>query len=73
MANMSYCKFRNTKNDLEDCLDAIEQGDTLSEEEADAGVRMFRRFLSFCEDNGIIESYDRDTMSELFDGLREEE
>lgn len=73
MANMSYCRFRNTKNDLEDCLYALEQGDTMSAEEADAGIRMFRSILRFCVDNGIIESYDRETLVALFDDLREDE
>ena len=31
MANMSYCRFRNTLSDLRDCAEAI--GDRLSQEE----------------------------------------
>ena len=27
MANMSYCRFKNTSLDLGDCLDAIERGE----------------------------------------------
>ena len=27
--NMSYCRFRNTKNDVEDCLSALEEGGLL--------------------------------------------
>ncbi len=27
MANMSYCRFENTSNDLRDCVNALEQGD----------------------------------------------
>jgi hypothetical protein len=26
MSNMSYCRFENTSADLEDCLDAIQNG-----------------------------------------------
>ena len=26
MGNMSYCRFENTANDLDDCLSAIEDG-----------------------------------------------
>tara|TARA_R110001606_G_scaffold386865_1_gene551154 strand:+ start:89 stop:280 length:192 start_codon:yes stop_codon:yes gene_type:complete len=26
MGNMSYCRFENTANDLDDCLQAIEDG-----------------------------------------------
>ena len=28
MSNMSYCRFHNTAMDLQDCVDAIENGDT---------------------------------------------
>ena len=34
MANMSYCKFRNTLEDLRDCYDAI--NDEIKEEEFEA-------------------------------------
>ena len=27
MSNMSYCRFENTAQDLQDCLDAIENGE----------------------------------------------
>jgi hypothetical protein len=27
MGNMSYCRFENTANDLDDCLRAIEDGE----------------------------------------------
>ena len=27
MANMSYCRFENTANDLRDCIYAIEEGE----------------------------------------------
>jgi len=27
MSNMSYCRFENTARDLEDCLDAIQNGE----------------------------------------------
>lgn len=32
MSNMSYCRFQNTYNDLQDCLDNI-NNDNLSESE----------------------------------------
>ena len=36
--NMSYCRFYNTSKDVEDCLDAIENGEIkdLSQDEYDA-------------------------------------
>ena len=39
MGNMSYCRFENTARDLQDCLDAIENGeinDLSSQYEVDA-------------------------------------
>lgn len=66
MASMSYCRFRNVRSDLAECLDALEEGDTLSEEEAGSGVRMFRQFLNFCMDNDIIGEFDGDALTQLF-------
>ncbi len=28
MANMSYCRFENTARDLQDCINAINRGET---------------------------------------------
>ena len=38
MGNMSYCRFENTTKDLEDCLEAIENGEIneLNEHEIEA-------------------------------------
>lgn len=33
MSNMSYCRFHNTKNDLQDCLDEVEHMNELEVEE----------------------------------------
>ena len=33
MSNMSYCRFNNTVNDLEDCRDALDSGEISSQEE----------------------------------------
>ena len=47
MANMSYCRFENTTKDMEDCINAIEEGDTkdLSRYEASA----LREFLHLAD------------------------
>lgn len=29
MANMSYCRFENTSHDLQDCVDAMQEAETL--------------------------------------------
>lgn len=68
MANMSYCRFRNTRLDLGDCLEVLEENkETLSASEYLACKRMFRNFIDFCCDNGIIE----DENGELDDRLEE--
>lgn len=58
MANMSYCRFRNTASDLDDCLETLLDGESLSEEEHKACSRMFQEFISFCCNEGIIEDED---------------
>ncbi|MBO4913613.1 MAG: hypothetical protein J5449_00260 [Oscillospiraceae bacterium] len=71
MSNMSYCRFTNTRDDLEDCLSSLEYEETVSESEAIAGKKMFRRFLSFCRDADIIQSYDYEMVEHLFQNLQE--
>ncbi len=61
---MSYCRFENTTRDMQDCLDAIEEGDTkeLSRYEATA----LRHFLVLAEEilkyepdiKAILEEYE---------------
>ena len=60
MANMSYCRFHNTRLDLEDCIEALRNEERLSSDEAKAGCHLFDDFLSFCVDQGIIDSFDRE-------------
>lgn len=66
MSNMSYCRFTNTRSDLQVCLDAIRQETRLSDFEARAGKWMFEEFLDFCQEQGIIEDYDQEILTELF-------
>lgn len=73
MSNMSYCRFHNTRLDLQDCLDAISDDGTISKEEARAGRHLFDDFLSFCRDNGIIESFDAETVDAIFIRMEEDE
>ena len=62
MANMSYCRFENTTKDMQDCLYAIEEGDTkdLSRYEASA----LREFLDLAE---VIKDYEPDIEAILKD------
>jgi ribosome assembly protein YihI (activator of Der GTPase) len=74
MANMSYCRFRNTENDLDDCLYALENGDELSNGEFNACERMFDRFIGFCIEQGIIEDDGEldDRLKDFLDSLNKE-
>lgn len=42
MGNMSYCRFRNTLADLQDCYDALNENgiDELSDEEKRAAIKL---------------------------------
>ena len=41
MANMSYCRFHNTNLDMRDCIDALDDGEELSDDEFIACKDMF--------------------------------
>lgn len=58
MANMSYCRFRNTRNDLRDCLEALSDEKELSKEEYKACKWMFEDIFNFFNKQGIIDSDD---------------
>lgn len=51
MGNMSYCRFENTLHDLQDCLESLEEGKTLSESEYHA----YQRLVGVCQE--IAENY----------------
>lgn len=71
--NMSYCRFRNTRGDLSDCLGAIVDENELSKAETISGKRMFKEFLTFCRDWDIIDGYDGERVDEIFDELCEKD
>ncbi len=71
MANMSYCRFQNTWADVRDCIEALEDGDVLSEEEARAGKRMIRGVLAYCQSVGIIDTWDKLQVDTVFEELTE--
>ena len=64
MANMSYCRFENTVNDMRDCINAIEDRET--DELSSYEVRALEEFLTLAHEitsmepeiEGIIKSYD---------------
>lgn len=54
MINMSYCRFYNTNLALIECLDALNDERSLSEDEFNACKRLFENFIDFCCDDGIV-------------------
>jgi hypothetical protein len=59
MANMSYCRFRNTLQDFNDCLDFLQNGgEKLSHEELRAAIDLVRR---------------SEDLVEMFEGLSDDE
>lgn len=75
MVNMDYCRFNNTKNALDECLDAIQNGEKLSKPEMDACKIMFRQFIDFCCNSGIVEDEDGeldDRLEEFFESIGDE-
>ena len=50
MTNMSYCRFRNTEDDLDDCISALQEVDLpQSKEECRAALRMQAQAELFVE------------------------
>ena len=73
MSNMSYCRFTNTRCDMEDCLEALRDETPLSDFEVRAGKAMFKDILEVCQAYGIIAAFDGDEIDRLFDNLLEKE
>ncbi|URZ05964.1 hypothetical protein [Clostridium felsineum] len=73
MSNMSYCRFRNTEEDISDCIEALGEGNSLSKEEAVSAERMFNSVLEFFQDNRIIENYDKEQLQKVIEDCKEKE
>lgn len=67
MANMSYCRFENTLGDLEDCKEALENGEELSSREA----KKAKALIDLCRE--IADNYDDDYVDSLKEEDEEEE
>lgn len=75
MVNMNYCRFNNTKIALNECLEAIQCGEKLSDDEMKCCKQMFRSFIDFCYESGIIEDEDDeldDRLEEFFETIGNE-
>jgi len=71
MGNMSYCRFRNTLSDLNDCKEALERlfenkgdDDTLNREEEKAAKQLVTTCIEIVSLIAEYESVDIDDVSE---------
>ena len=64
MPNMSYCRFENTVHDMQDCIYAIEEGDT--SELSISEVRALEEFLDLAREITNLE-YDIEQILEEYE------
>lgn len=67
MANMSYCRFNNTRLDMLDCINALQEGYNISDEEKHKARMMFDEIATFMVECGAIDSYDDQAMNDIID------
>lgn len=63
MGNMHYCRFHNTRMDVNECLDALDEREQLSPSEADAARQMLKAFVEFLTAEGVIDEYDSNALA----------
>lgn len=56
MANMSYCRFENTKSDLADCVNALERIAYDNESISEREWKYAKRMRDLCEQ--FVEEFD---------------
>lgn len=80
MANMSYCRFRNTLEDFKDCVDALEHfmydnvNDVTSDEEIKAAESMVHMAFNIVDELGFITTdgeYDEEESRIFFERLKD--
>lgn len=74
MSNMSYCRFRNTRGDLSDCLGVLTYREAdLSNDEYRAAKAMFGEFIDFLVDEGVVDEdgVDLARLGKLLESQRE--
>ncbi|KEI94069.1 hypothetical protein N494_18260 (plasmid) [Clostridium botulinum A2B7 92] len=55
MSNMSYCRFQNTVEDLEECLNALTDREELSIRENNAAKRMLKNIAEWIRVECIVD------------------
>ena len=63
---MSYCRFENTVHDMQDCIYAIEEGDT--SELSSSEVRALEEFLDLAREITNLE-YDIEEILEKYESV----
>lgn len=69
MANMSYCRFENTVDDMEDCINALDDYDWYLNEiiinaSSDQEASAIERFVELCKT--VANAFkDRETLSDI--------
>lgn len=73
MANMDYCKFNNTLDDMRQCLVAFELGQPTSAYECGKAEVLFEEVLGTMMDLCIIDEYDGDLLHDYCKQMNDEE
>jgi len=68
MANMEYCRFRNTLEDLKDCLSVLETREKICiTEEKTAARHLLEEFLGFARREGLLNDYDKNLINTIIE------
>lgn len=65
MSNMSYCRFENTLENIQDCIGALENRTIHSITEREIAKYLLTEILKFCQDEGIIDRFDLIVIDEV--------
>lgn len=67
MASMSYCRFNNTRIDMENCIDALREAEfgdyKISEDEIGYCRMMFDDIIDYLDEERLIDNFDWDIYS----------
>lgn len=67
MANMSYCRFHNTRLDMDDCIETLREAEwgeeRISEDEIGYCRMMFDTIIDYLDEEGLIDEFDWDKYS----------
>lgn len=76
MANMSYCRFENTKHDLNDCINAIVDREKISDNEAHHAKWMMQNIVDFLNDECLLtedNTFDEEAFDRIIKEMQQED